>query len=514
MSEKAHSFSKRYSDEAFLKRRAKNVAKWIERAKEIHGNSFDYSLAEKQFTSQRHGLVTIKCCEAEHPPFEITPDQHLRYKQGGGCKLCKLKRRSITRRDITKDTFFAWFNQHKSAELTLKTEFNGMTGNIIVECNRHHTKKTTKPTLLMHSNQYGCDTCANDATAAASRLTNEDIELHLPDHITFEKLYFDESIKASRMILRCEEHGAFIVDKAHLKRSNYYCIECAKLHRGYAGYRLQKLVDGTMKDTGAYFGVMKINVFNIESLKVGISKRKLTQRYLWNLKEIFFEAFIPEKQAIALEIDIAKTFSKHKDDRIRKAGMRSGERWAGDTECYWLKQRDAIIEYARGMINFYRKQEPNYKTYITDWINSDPRDVARVKSTVNRPKEIACVDLQSEEVIATYPSIAEAMRVTKITGIANAVSGRRRLAGGFRWFTTEEIEQGKHKTHVPQIKRITSAVICIETGELFNSVGEAEKAKNTCHISSVCSGRRKSAGGFTWRYADPQQIRRRPSEPN
>lgn len=504
MSEKAHSFSKRYSDEAFLKRRSKNVAKWLERAKEIHGNIFDYSLAEKQFTSQRHGPVTIKCSVAEHPPFEITPDQHLRYKQGGGCKLCKLIRRSTTRRDMTKDTFFAWFKQHKSAELTLKTEFNGMTGDIIVECNRHHTKKTTKPTLLMHSNQYGCDTCANEATAAASRLTNEDIELDLPDHITFEKLFFDESLKASRMILRCEEHGAFIVDKAHLKRSNYYCLECAKLHRGYAGYRLQKLVDGTIKDTGAYFGVMKINVFNIESLKVGISKRKLTQRYLWNLKEIFFEAFISEKHAIALEIDIAKTFSEHKDDRIRKAGMRHGERWGGDTECYWSKQRDAIIEYAQHMLQCYKKTEPNYQNYINDWINADPRDVSREKSTVNRPKEIACVDLNSLEVIETYPSISAAVRATKITGIANAITGTRRLAGGYRWFTIDEINNNLHLVPIPPRKSRRKRVRCIEKNIIYESVAHAAKENNTTqpHISSVCAGKRKTAGGLTWEFVE------------
>ncbi len=47
-------------------------------------------------------------------------------------------------------------------------------------------------------------------------------------------------------------------------------------------------------------------------------------------------------------------------------------------------------------------------------------------------------------------------------------------------------------------------VICIETGEVFCSVTEAGNRYKVggCHISSVCRGKRKTAGGFTWRYVD------------
>ena len=43
-------------------------------------------------------------------------------------------------------------------------------------------------------------------------------------------------------------------------------------------------------------------------------------------------------------------------------------------------------------------------------------------------------------------------------------------------------------------------VICIETGEIFNSISEAEKIKKTNNISCCCNGKRKSTNGLHWRY--------------
>ncbi len=33
------------------------------------------------------------------------------------------------------------------------------------------------------------------------------------------------------------------------------------------------------------------------------------------------------------------------------AGMRSGERWAGDTECYWENKLDEITDFIREYLN-------------------------------------------------------------------------------------------------------------------------------------------------------------------
>ena len=43
-------------------------------------------------------------------------------------------------------------------------------------------------------------------------------------------------------------------------------------------------------------------------------------------------------------------------------------------------------------------------------------------------------------------------------------------------------------------------VVCIETGQIFNSMAEAEKTLGLCKnsISAYCQGRRKTVGGYHW----------------
>ena len=45
-------------------------------------------------------------------------------------------------------------------------------------------------------------------------------------------------------------------------------------------------------------------------------------------------------------------------------------------------------------------------------------------------------------------------------------------------------------------------VRCIDTGEIFQSMSEAEKAKNVAHstLSKCCNGKLKTAGGYRWEF--------------
>ena len=45
-------------------------------------------------------------------------------------------------------------------------------------------------------------------------------------------------------------------------------------------------------------------------------------------------------------------------------------------------------------------------------------------------------------------------------------------------------------------------VLCVETGKIFQSISDACRQTGTCvnNISSVCKGKRKTAGGFHWQY--------------
>lgn len=55
-----------------------------------------------------------------------------------------------------------------------------------------------------------------------------------------------------------------------------------------------------------------------------------------------------------------------------------------------------------------------------------------------------------------------------------------------------------HKNH----KAFSKKVLCIETGEVFESIGDAERKTGIRHsgISKACNGKLKATGGFHWRF--------------
>ena len=62
-----------------------------------------------------------------------------------------------------------------------------------------------------------------------------------------------------------------------------------------------------------------------------------------------------------------------------------------------------------------------------------------------------------------------------------------------------------HKNNLNQKERkekISKKVMCVETNEIYNSIKEAAEAKKlqASHIGEVCSGKRKTHGGYRWRF--------------
>ena len=51
-------------------------------------------------------------------------------------------------------------------------------------------------------------------------------------------------------------------------------------------------------------------------------------------------------------------------------------------------------------------------------------------------------------------------------------------------------------------KDLSKKILCTETGEIFDSVRDAERKTRISHnsISAVCRGKRKTAGGYHWSF--------------
>lgn len=105
------------------------------------------------------------------------------------------------------------------------------------------------------------------------------------------------------------------------------------------------------------------------------------------------------------------------------------------------------------------------------------------------------------EIIASHLTKTEADNFEKLLinklNSANPVFGYNLSEGGSgtSGCMSEETKRKISKT-------LSKRVQCVETGEIYNSVTEAQKITKISHISLACLGKRKSAGGYHWRYCD------------
>lgn len=119
------------------------------------------------------------------------------------------------------------------------------------------------------------------------------------------------------------------------------------------------------------------------------------------------------------------------------------------------------------------------------------------------------------KLIIKFHSIGEASRKTKVseTSISRACLGKAYQAGGYLWMfekdfsdvkLQEKIELFENKStykiqRIPVIQLDLTGIFVAK----FNSFAEAERNTGACstHISDVCKGKTKTAGGFKWMYA-------------
>lgn len=85
------------------------------------------------------------------------------------------------------------------------------------------------------------------------------------------------------------------------------------------------------------------------------------------------------------------------------------------------------------------------------------------------------------------------------SGVKNAMYGKHH---------TEEANEKNRQAHLGKNNKNAKPIICIETNELFWSMGEAGRNKNCADttICKCCKGVKKTCGGYHWRYATEEEI--------
>lgn len=237
---------------------SKSTEKFIEQAKKVHGERYDYS---KTIYIKDKNKVEIIC--KEHGSFFTLPGNHL---SNHNCKKCSSSRMKIT--DFIKRSK----NIHKDFYSYEKTKYIDNNKKVTITCPLHGDFEQIPRS---HSNGHGCFKCVGKKLAIiTSSNTNEFIEKAKVIHKNrYNYSVVDYKNAGTKVKIICSEHGVFEQEpRTHLSKSG--CPECNK----YLGFSKHHWVEYGKNREGIFY-IIKCSDENEEFYKVGITSQTTQKRY-------------------------------------------------------------------------------------------------------------------------------------------------------------------------------------------------------------------------------------------
>ena len=227
-----------------------NIESFIEKARAIHGNKYDYSKVEYVNSSTK---VCIIC--PEHGEFWQKPNNHL---NGEGCPICNGGIKSDLEAFIRKANI-----KHNNKFDYSKVEYVNSTTKVCIICPEHGEFWQTPHD---HLSGYGCPRCVGRLKTTEDFI-REAKEIH-GDRYDYSKT---EYVKASdKVCIICPEHGEFWQRPAeHLQGHGCPCCKesrlekkCARLLEKYGiAYERQKKFDWLgLQSLDFYLGKYKVAI--------------------------------------------------------------------------------------------------------------------------------------------------------------------------------------------------------------------------------------------------------------
>ena len=189
---------------------------FIEKAKKIHGDKYDYSKVEYKNSDEK---VCIIC--SDHGEFFQRPNDHIR---SNGCPLCKNKGKIDTKNFIEKAE-----KVHGSRYNYSKVEYKNSKENVCIICS-DHGEFFQRPNY--HNLGSGCPRCAFDSVGDTMRLTTENFierakDVH-GDNYDYDKAEYKDN--KTPVEIFCKVHGYFSqTPNVHLQGHG-----CPKCNRGFS----------------------------------------------------------------------------------------------------------------------------------------------------------------------------------------------------------------------------------------------------------------------------------------
>jgi len=130
----------------------KDASKFVEQAKRVHGNKYDYSKV-RYFKAKTHILITCP----KHGDFQQTPDSHL---CGAGCIACSYEERAEAKRNTTAQFIEKARQRHDTRYDYSKVDYVGQDVPIVIICPKEeHGEFIQLPKT--HLRGAGCPECVS-----------------------------------------------------------------------------------------------------------------------------------------------------------------------------------------------------------------------------------------------------------------------------------------------------------------------------------------------------------------
>ena len=188
-----------------------NTESFIKRAKEVHGNKYDYGKVDYKNSQTK---VTIIC--PTHGEFEQTPAIHL---QGRGCPECGLDSRSKLRRYSINSFIKKAKEIHGDKYNYSKVDYKSNRTKVTIICPDHGEFKQTPSN---HLRNQGCPKCGSTLKLTIEEFIKKAKEIH-GDKYNYSKV--DYKSNRTKVTIICPDHGEFKqTPSSHLVGSG--CPKC------------------------------------------------------------------------------------------------------------------------------------------------------------------------------------------------------------------------------------------------------------------------------------------------
>lgn len=229
--------------------------------------------------------------------------------------------------------------------------------------------------------------------------------------------------------------------------------------------------------------VYKCEIAN--KIYIGKTSGKPLERYKVHLYNAFvYKSKIPIAEALRSvgEQDALKCFSVIEE--INGESWEELENKLCDRENYWMEKLETMYP------NGYNVHKSYPSRRITNHAPQKPREKVM--------RKIICLDTGEE-----FPSIAQASRTYGVssTAVCNCVKGKTNTASGLHWkYKDEEYHKSKRNEGMKNHPSLSHPVVCKETGERYESIGEAARQMGVCktNIWRCAKGDAISVHGLHW----------------